>query len=730
MAFLRAARRAVSSGAHENRGLKQSNIDRRPLTPSTLALPCDQQLAPMNDSGKRTFPSQDDGPSVKAARGGHRLRQLTAEETRRTNDEIHSTIELCPVTVALMDTPQFQRLRGIRQLGTSELVFMNCNHARFEHSVGVSSLAEHVCRIIKKKQPQLACTEKDVLCVKLAGLLHDVGHGPFSHLYEMFLTAVLPTYLLEHPDLQTHYDGYEKRVDLKRWCHEEVSLNMIDAILEHLGLKINLDRLDEPLEQIGDGVDARSMRVHDGCTTKDEEAILTSRDFVFIKECIYGKPISYVENRHAAVRELVGRPQEKEWMYDIVSNVHSGLDVDKLDYFARDQRRALRQAGEIYHPMIEGALVAWGECPAPNKCRRGWCCATDSKHLMVCYPEKMKETCSEVFKKRFELHSKIYKHKTVSLSGMMICDILCYADPFFRIPTTTEDFQKKYAARPKSEHDSLPLSLAVLDIRAFERLKDSVLDQIANSTDPNLKKARALAYRLHSRDLYKRVSDKTLDMTVYAHQQVWAMQEYEIKQLLVNTRGEHDKEDGGTQRLTLDDFSVEKCSKHHGAKDANPLKNMRFVMKPDTHKLRLPAEFLPTAVAPDEKQLTSYLPQCFQENSIRVFCRNPEKIELAAHIFESWFTFQEDNAGTTPDICVPATPHQDVLNILTQEDYTPMTQEDDAYDEDNRYNGEDMQEDGDENEEGRGDNGGAAGFRPADGISPFITPPRCKRKLA
>jgi hypothetical protein len=130
----------------------------------------------------------------------------------------------------------------------------------------------------------------------------------------------------------------------------------------------------------------------------------------------------------------------------------------------------------------------------------------------------------------------------------------------------------------------------------------------------------------------------------------------------------------------------------------------------------------------------SFLPQRFQENSIRVFCRNPEKIELAAHIFESWFTFQEDNAGTTPDICVPATPHQDVLNVLTQEDYTPMTQEDGVYDDDddnNQDDGEDMEEDGEANEQGGEGNRGAAAFRAAgrDGISPFITPPRCKRKL-
>jgi deoxynucleoside triphosphate triphosphohydrolase SAMHD1 len=66
----------------------------------------------------------------------------------------------------------------------------------------------------------------------------------------------------------------------------------------------------------------------------DSEAILTSRDFIFIKECILGGPLP-------GEKEFIGRPdRSQEWLYDIVSNRRSGLDVDKLDYFARDERLA------------------------------------------------------------------------------------------------------------------------------------------------------------------------------------------------------------------------------------------------------------------------------------------------------------------------------------------------------------------------------------------------------
>ena len=272
---------------------------------------------------------------------------------RHTNDEIHSSIDIsCPVFCAILDTPQVQRLHNLRQLGTSFHVYMNCNHTRFEHSVGVAHLAGHLCSKIRERQPQLPCTDKDVLCVRLAGLLHDIGHGPFSHTYERFVTKSLPEHLQSLADqkkaqgkdsLSSAEDGddddarMEEYLELRKqvptnWNHEMVSLTMIDSILEHLGLQIDLDNLDQPLKQIGDGIDATSMRVFppgdqaDQETAMDMDSILTSRDFVFIKECIWGGPLPELGGQG-----FVGRPMmEKEWLYDIVCNRHSGLDVGKM----------------------------------------------------------------------------------------------------------------------------------------------------------------------------------------------------------------------------------------------------------------------------------------------------------------------------------------------------------------------------------------------------------------
>jgi deoxynucleoside triphosphate triphosphohydrolase SAMHD1 len=211
------------------------------------------------------------------------LRKLTYSDKIQTNDEIHQSIEICPVMKAFVDTTVFQRLRHIHQLGTSQFVYMCGDHNRFQHSLGVAHLAEKMCRNIKSEQPALGATEKDVLCVKLAGLLHDIGHGPFSHLYEAFRDS-LPGYLEAHPQKRIFYRDCKHPAVPKHWAHEDSSLIMLDAALAELGLQIDQTNLDQPLKQIAFGskmIDATTMRVFKPPNVKD--SVLTNRDFIFIK---------------------------------------------------------------------------------------------------------------------------------------------------------------------------------------------------------------------------------------------------------------------------------------------------------------------------------------------------------------------------------------------------------------------------------------------------------------
>jgi len=98
----------------------------------------------------------------------------------RIRDPIHGFIELSPQERRAIDARCFQRLRGIKQLAMTYLVYPGTQHTRFEHSLGVCDLATRIAR-------EVEIGEEDQRVVRAAALLHDVGHGPFSHVSENVL---------------------------------------------------------------------------------------------------------------------------------------------------------------------------------------------------------------------------------------------------------------------------------------------------------------------------------------------------------------------------------------------------------------------------------------------------------------------------------------------------------------------------------------------------------------
>ncbi|XP_047445428.1 deoxynucleoside triphosphate triphosphohydrolase SAMHD1-like [Mugil cephalus] len=202
------------------------------------------------------------------------------------NDPIHGHVELHPLLVKIIDTPQFQRLRNIKQLGGGYFVYPGACHNRFEHSIGVAYLAEELAKALQSRQPELNITDRDILCVQIAGLCHDLGHGPFSHLFDgRFIPEALGN---------------------RDWKHEDASIEMFDHLVESNNLK-------EVMESYG---------------------LVLPDDQLFIKEMINGS----LKDPQAAQAEwpYKGRTRDKSFLYEIVSNKRNGIDVDKFDYFARD----------------------------------------------------------------------------------------------------------------------------------------------------------------------------------------------------------------------------------------------------------------------------------------------------------------------------------------------------------------------------------------------------------
>ena len=104
-------------------------------------------------------------------------------ETKVLKDPVHSYIHIhYEVIWNCLDSKEFQRLRRIRQLGGDFQVYPTAEHSRFSHSLGVYEIVRRMVTEVKSLCVEL--TEYEKVCVMLAGLLHDVGHGPFSHAFE------------------------------------------------------------------------------------------------------------------------------------------------------------------------------------------------------------------------------------------------------------------------------------------------------------------------------------------------------------------------------------------------------------------------------------------------------------------------------------------------------------------------------------------------------------------
>ncbi|MDD5778277.1 MAG: HD domain-containing protein [Candidatus Thermoplasmatota archaeon] len=104
----------------------------------------------------------------------------TQMSTKTIRDSVYGNVEVSGLFLELLHRPEMQRLHGIRQLGLTYLVYPGANHTRLEHSLGT-------CYVARRMAAALSLPEKERQAVGVAALLHDIGHGPFSHTLEYLL---------------------------------------------------------------------------------------------------------------------------------------------------------------------------------------------------------------------------------------------------------------------------------------------------------------------------------------------------------------------------------------------------------------------------------------------------------------------------------------------------------------------------------------------------------------
>jgi hypothetical protein len=132
-------------------------------------------------------------------------------------DPIHDFIRVYDHELKVIDNPLFQRLRRIRQLSGAHLTYPAAQHTRFEHSLGVMHIASQAGQALNEKG---ILKSYDIQVLRLAGLLHDIGHGPFSHLFE----EIIQQKKFSHED-------FGKEIILKSEIGDSLSKNGYDKKL-------------------------------------------------------------------------------------------------------------------------------------------------------------------------------------------------------------------------------------------------------------------------------------------------------------------------------------------------------------------------------------------------------------------------------------------------------------------------------------------------------------------
>lgn len=129
-------------------------------------------------------------------------------------DPIHDFIRVYDHELTIIDNPIFQRLRRIRQLSGAHLTYPSAQHTRFEHSLGVLHIASQAGQALREKG---ILKQDQIEILRLAGLLHDIGHGPFSHLFE----EIIQKKKISHED-------FGKNIILKSSIGDTLSKNGYD----------------------------------------------------------------------------------------------------------------------------------------------------------------------------------------------------------------------------------------------------------------------------------------------------------------------------------------------------------------------------------------------------------------------------------------------------------------------------------------------------------------------
>lgn len=226
------------------------------------------------------------------------LKDIEMNEKRVLRDAIHDYIHVDHLVIwRLINSQEMQRLRRVKQLGGTYQVFQSAEHSRFVHSLGVYQV---VRRMLETECIDNELSDYDKLCVMCAGLLHDIGHGPFSHSFEGVFEE-------DHEDMSVRMILENSQVhDILLTIHEDLPKD-VASIIQHthknqiliqmVSSQLDADRMDYLLRdsymtgttygQFDMSRILRTMRISDGKIVYKESGVQAIENYILARYHMY-----------------------------------------------------------------------------------------------------------------------------------------------------------------------------------------------------------------------------------------------------------------------------------------------------------------------------------------------------------------------------------------------------------------------------------------------------------
>lgn len=232
----------------------------------------------------------------------HRLKSVDniIKRSFTIHDTMYGYMKFSELERLVIDSIHMQRLRDLKQLAGVRHIYPMAEHSRFVHSLGTSHIAKQIVMNVMREQPELCLTNRHVEIIGIAGLVHDLGHGPYSHSFEHIINKIR-----------------SRKNIADQWHHEEMSLILIDDLFDNTALS-------------------------DKITQEERE---------FVKYCVC--PKAYLDRENY----IMTNQHNPLWYFRYVISSMNGIDADRIDYICRDSYHTNIKVSFDYTNIITSTRV-------------------------------------------------------------------------------------------------------------------------------------------------------------------------------------------------------------------------------------------------------------------------------------------------------------------------------------------------------------------------------------